>query len=181
MGARDDTVERVVTVDEHGRPTGSTGKLAAHAAPGVAHLAFSVVLFDGDGSVLLQQRSAAKYHFAGLWTNSCCSHPRPGEGVLEAAARRVDEELGVTLVDAEVVGSFWYRAEDEASGLVEVEYDLVVRGRCDGELDPDPAEIGDLAWYGIDAARDLCRPRATPVATPWSSQVLQLAASRPLA
>ena len=77
--------EEVVLVDEHDRETGSTGKLAAHEAGGRLHRAFSVFVFDSGGRLLLQRRAEGKYHFGGLWTNTCCGHPRPGEPVEDAA------------------------------------------------------------------------------------------------
>src|SRR5579862_220184 len=91
------TIERpiVVLVDEEGRPVGRAEKLAAHQPPGVLHLAFSVVLYRGDGRLLLQRRAATKYHFPLHWANACCSHPSPGEDVAASAAHRVVEELGV--------------------------------------------------------------------------------------
>src|SRR5687767_11187246 len=85
----------LVLVDEHDRPLGTAEKLAAHQRGGTLHRAFSVFLFNDAGRMLLQQRAAGKYHFGGLWTNACCSHPRPGEAVEDAARRRVREELGV--------------------------------------------------------------------------------------
>src|SRR4051794_27812216 len=95
----------IVLVDEHDRPLGTCAKLAAHRNGGTLHRAFSVFLFDSAGRMLLQQRAAGKYHFGGLWTNACCSHPRPGEAVADAARRRVREELGVE-VDLRPVLSF---------------------------------------------------------------------------
>ncbi|HRV31587.1 MAG TPA: isopentenyl-diphosphate delta-isomerase, partial [Kiritimatiellia bacterium] len=87
-------MEQVILVDEADREIGSMEKVAAHKNGGTRHRAFSVFVFDEQGRWLLQQRAAGKYHFAGLWTNACCSHPRPGETTEAAAHRRLVEELG---------------------------------------------------------------------------------------
>ena len=113
--------EQVVLVDEGDRAIGAAEKLSAHRDGGRLHRAFSVFLFDAQGRVLLQRRAVAKYHFPLLWTNACCGHPRPGEGVVEAARRRVREELGVA-VTLRPAFAFVYAAEDPATGLVEREW-----------------------------------------------------------
>ena len=112
--------EEVVLVDEHARETGSTGKLAAHEAGGRLHRAFSVFVFDSGGRLLLQRRAEGKYHFGGLWTNTCCGHPRPGEPVEDAAARRLREEMGISPALTRITG-FVYEAFDPESGLTERE------------------------------------------------------------
>jgi isopentenyl-diphosphate Delta-isomerase len=89
----------VVLVDEQGRPTAIADKVAAHRAPGMLHHAFSVFVFSPQGDLLLQRRSLAKYHFPGVWANTCCSHPAPGEDVVESAERRLAEELGLRRAD----------------------------------------------------------------------------------
>jgi isopentenyl-diphosphate Delta-isomerase len=168
------TREDVVVVDAHGRPAGRAEKLAAHAAPGMPHLAFSVVLFDAAGRLLLQRRAEGKYHFAGQWSNACCSHPRPGEDVVAAAHRRLAEELGVSTPALERVGAFWYRAEDAASGLVEHEYDVVLRGDHDGGCTPDALEVAETAWVTPARAREFT-VRSPEMVTPWLAQVLEVA------
>jgi len=140
-------------------------KLAAHESPGVMHRAFSVFLFDRDGRVLLQRRAEHKHHFRGRWSNTCCSHPLPGETVREGAARRLREELGID-AEAEEVGSFTYRASDPDSGLVEVEFDHVLVGRHDGGATPDPAEVGEVQWIELEQLR--AQLDASPESfTPW--------------
>ena len=146
--ARDDLL---VLVDENDRELGFASKARAHAE-GLLHRAFSVVLYrDGGGrtEVLLTRRAAGKYHSAGLWANSCCSHPRAGEAVLEAAERRVAEELGCSVEGLHEVGSFIYRAEF-GNGLVEHEFDHVLLGHFDGTLAPDPAEVSETRWIATD-------------------------------
>ena len=86
--------EQVILVDARDREVGTDAKLSAHAE-GKLHRALSVFVFDTDGNMLLQRRAATKYHSGGLWSNTCCSHPRPGESVHEAAQRRLREEMGL--------------------------------------------------------------------------------------
>lgn len=166
--------EAVVTLDDRAHATGAMEKLAAHRAPGTPHLAFSVVLSDAEGRLLLQRRSDDKHHFRGRWANTCCSHPRPGEGVVEACRRRLSFELGLDATfDLEVAGAFWYRAEDPGSGLVEHEYDVVVLGRLpdDATLAPRPDEVAELAWLSVEEATALA---AGPEAAPWLGLVLEV-------
>src|SRR5688572_17566304 len=126
----------IILVDEQDNPLGTSDKLSAHQHGGALHRAFSVFLFDASGRMLLQQRGAGKYHFANLWTNACCSHPRPGEETIDAARRRVREELGIDVALTHAFG-FVYRAEDPTSGLTEHEYDHVFVGRFEGQLAPN--------------------------------------------
>lgn len=169
--------ELVVLVDADGRDCGTAPKLDAHRAPGLAHRAFSVVLYTGDGRMVLQRRAAVKYHFAGRWSNACCGHPRPGEAVAAAAARRLGEELGLSC-PLEEVGSFSYQAADEASGLVEREVDHVLVGVTDAVADPDPAEVSDVRAIARAWLRDALR-RDPQSFTPWLAQVLDVVERRP--
>jgi isopentenyl-diphosphate Delta-isomerase len=133
--------DEVVLVDERDAPLGSADKLEAHRS-GTLHRAFSVFVFDGSRRLLLQRRAADKYHSGGLWANTCCSHPRPGEAVADAAHRRLREEMGFDC-DLKPAGSFVYRAS-LGNGLTEHEYDHLLLGRFEGEPAPDPAEVS--AW-----------------------------------
>ena len=168
----------IVLVDENDVAVGTSEKLAAHVNGGTLHRAFSVFLFDAEGRMLLQQRAATKYHFGGLWTNACCSHPRSGEPVIDAARRRVREELGVDVALRHAFG-FVYRAEDPVSGLTEHEYDHVFVGRFDGETAPDPAEVAGVRWVEPGALlRDV---EAHPERyTPWFKIVLERVIRLPL-
>lgn len=130
-------------VDALDREIGTEAKLEAHRS-GKLHRAFSVFLFDGGGRLLLQRRALTKYHSAGLWANACCSHPRPGEPVIDAARRRLREELGVACA-LESALAFVYRAPLD-NGLVEHEYDHVLVGRFDGTPVPDPNEVAEWRW-----------------------------------
>lgn len=169
-GGDDVSAGEVVLLDDAGAPIGVASKLDAHRHPGALHLAFSVVVFTPDGQVILQRRSAGKYHFAGRWSNTCCSHPGPGEPVIEAAARRLAEEMGL-VCPLEEVGSFRYEAADPVSGLVERELDVVVVGTCEDRPAPDPAEVAEVRLVTLAALRaDLAdRP---DYYTPWLAEVL---------
>jgi isopentenyl-diphosphate delta-isomerase len=117
--------DAVVLVDPLDNERGILDKMTAHSGEGQLHRAISVCLFDASARALLQRRATTKYHFAGRWSNACCTHPRPGEAPSAAAERRVVEELGVPIVRLTHCGSFVYRAADPASGLVEWELDHV--------------------------------------------------------
>ena len=157
--------DEVVLVDEQDRPVGYENKLRAHENGGRLHRAFSVFIFNAAGQMLLQKRSTRKYHFGGLWTNACCSHPRRGQAVAEAARLRLKEEFGFEPAELAEAFSFVYRAEDPASGLTEHEFDHVFCGRFDGEPKPNPDEIDEWKWVDVeDLARDVRRrpERYTP-------------------
>ncbi|MEW1586736.1 isopentenyl-diphosphate Delta-isomerase [Micromonospora vinacea] len=138
----------VELVDETGKAHGETTVAAAHQPPGQLHRAFSVLLMDPDGQVLLQRRAAVKTRFPLRWANSCCGHPQPGESLAEAANRRLSEELGAGPVELTEVGIYVYYAEDPATGRVEFEYDHVLRGGFlpGAPLLPDPEEVAELRW-----------------------------------
>lgn len=158
----------MVLVDENDRESGSAGKLAAHEAGGRLHRAFSVFVFDSGGRLLLQRRAEDKYHFGGLWTNTCCGHPRPGESVEEAARRRLWEEMGISPA-LQRATSFVYEAFDPASGLTEREYDHIFRGLYEehkGEPNPGPGEVSGWCWIPPEElARDLAENPTSY--TPW--------------
>ncbi|MFC4149047.1 isopentenyl-diphosphate Delta-isomerase [Micromonospora mangrovi] len=138
----------VELVDDGGRPQGATTVAAAHQPPGRLHRAFSVLLVDPDGRVLLQRRAATKTRFPLRWANACCGHPQPGESLVEAANRRLGEELGAEPVSLTEVGVYVYYAEDPATGRVEFEYDHVLRADVPADLRtlPDPDEVAELRW-----------------------------------
>src|SRR5690349_19964529 len=119
-------MEQVILVDEHDREIGLMEKMEAHRK-GVLHRAFSVVLFNSKGEVLLQKRSKNKYHSAGLWTNACCSHPRPNEPLQVAVKRRLQEEMGID-VDPQYLYKFLYQVELQ-NNLIEHELDHVFIGK----------------------------------------------------
>ena len=133
-------------VDEDGTTIGTAEKLSAHVAPGRLHRAFSVFLFDDAGRLLLQRRALGKYHSPGVWSNTCCGHPFPGESPFAAAARRVSEELGVAPFLLREAGTVRYNHPDPDSGLVEQEYNHLFAGLVRDELRPDPEEIAETAF-----------------------------------
>ncbi len=141
-----DLRERVVLVDEDDRELGSAEKLSVHA-DGRLHRAFSIFVFDRKGHLLLQRRATGKYHSGGLWTNTCCGHPRPFEPVLEAAHRRLREEMGFDCPLQSML-SFVYQSQLE-NGLNEHELDHVLVGRFEGRPTPNPAEADDWCWVDV--------------------------------
>jgi isopentenyl-diphosphate Delta-isomerase len=157
-------LERVILVDEQDLPLGSGDKLDVHRA-GELHRAFSIFVFSPNGDVLLQRRAEKKYHFAGLWSNSCCGHPRPGETTGEAAVRRLGEELGFQTPLSEQM-QLIYRADDPDSGLIEHEYLHVFRGTFVGEPHPDPAEVSAWRWTPIPVLRRAIA-KSPGLFTPW--------------
>lgn len=139
--------ERVLLVDSRDNVIGEAPKLQAHRE-GKLHRAISVFLFDHEGRILLQRRAAGKYHSAGLWSNACCTHPRPGESTWVAALRRLREEMGIES-DLHFRFSFLYRAELDG-GLIEHEVDHVFTGVTSSEPLPDPVEVSDWRWIESD-------------------------------
>ncbi|MGW1026042.1 isopentenyl-diphosphate Delta-isomerase [Streptomyces sp. NPDC002577] len=133
-------------VDEDGNTIGTAEKLAAHQPPGQLHRAFSVFLFDEQGRLLLQQRALGKYHSPGVWSNTCCGHPYPGEAPFAAAARRTYEELGVSPSLLAEAGTVRYNHPDPQSGLVEQEYNHLFVGMVQAPVRPDPTEVGQTAF-----------------------------------
>lgn len=138
-----DAQETVILVDACDRPIGTAPKLDVHRR-GDLHRAFSVIIHDGAGHLLLQKRHPAKYHSGGLWTNACCGHPRPGEATQEAAARRLTEEMGFTC-PLTPLQSLVYRAE-VGDGLVEHEFVHIFTGCWQGGVEPAADEVEAHAW-----------------------------------
>jgi len=126
-------------------------KMEAHKK-GLIHRAFSIFIFNSRGEMLLQQRAFNKYHSAGLWSNSCCSHPYPGEEVGEAARRRLNEELGFE-TSLEKIFDFIYHVSFE-NGLVENEFDHVFAGYFDGAIKKNPEEVNDYAFRSMGQIRE---------------------------
>ncbi len=126
-------------------------KMEAHQK-GLLHRAFSVIVFNSKGQLLLQQRASSKYHSAGLWSNTCCSHPRPGEEVLAAAQRRLSEEMGLSL-PLEKKFSFIYKTPF-GNGLTEYEFDHVFFGTGDVNPNLNKEEVQDYRWAYPDDIRN---------------------------
>src|SRR5918997_6773552 len=144
------TAERLILVDAFDRELGVGEKMEVHRA-GALHRAFSVFVFDGRGRLLMQKRAADKYHSAGLWSNTACGHPRPGEETRGAARRRLREEMGFDCELREAF-EFLYRAE-VGGALVEHEYDHVFVGTHEGDPAPDPSEVGEWRWVEMPELR----------------------------
>ena len=164
-------MELVVLLDADGNEVGAMAKEEAHQAPGHLHLAFSVFLSNPSGQLLMQRRALEKYHFPGAWANACCSHPRPGEPLPEAARRRVLEELGLECEPTEI-GTFTYRATDPVSTLVEHELDHVFTAAVSEDPDPDPSEVMEWRWVGADELRARVNA-ADPTLAPWVSAAVR--------
>lgn len=140
--------EVVVLVDARDNVVGSAPKMEAHRK-GLLHRAISVFVFNTAGEMLLQRRAGGKYHSGGLWTNACCSHPRPGENPHKAAMRRLREEMGLQ-GSLDYSFSFIYRAELDQE-LIEHELDHVFTGTISNDPVPDPEEVGEWRWIAPDA------------------------------
>jgi len=172
----DSSVDQVVLLNADREPIGTLPRASVHTRHTPLHLAFSLYLFNDSGEVLLTRRALSKATWPGVWTNTCCGHPRPGEATAAAIARRLDHELGMQLTDLEcVLPDFAYRATD-ASGIVENEICPVFRARAHADAESshpngtplaNPVEVLDWRWWTwhdvIEAAR------LTPfVFSPWS-------------
>ncbi|WP_030855823.1 isopentenyl-diphosphate Delta-isomerase [Streptomyces sp. NRRL S-37] len=159
-------------VDEDGVTTGTAEKLAAHQPPGRLHRAFSVFLFDERGRLLLQRRALGKYHSPGVWSNTCCGHPYPGEAPFAAAARRTFEELGVSPSLLAEAGTVRYNHPDPASGLVEQEYNHLFVGMVQSPPRPDPREVATTAFV---TPAELAEWHAEDTFSAWFPTVLDAA------
>jgi isopentenyl-diphosphate delta-isomerase len=139
--------EQVVLVDEKDRPLGYAGKMESHVR-GLLHRAVSVFIFNSRGELLLQKRATSKYHCGGLWSNTCCGHPLPGESAVVAAERRLKDEMRMN-IKLTFINAFIYKAQ-LANGLIEHEYDHVFYGMSDDVPDINPFEADD--WKYINPA-----------------------------
>jgi isopentenyl-diphosphate Delta-isomerase len=144
---RDSSYSEVILVDSTDQQVGVMEKLTAHRL-GVLHRAFSIFLFNSKGELLLQKRAEEKYHSAGLWSNTCCSHPSPGQSVVEAAKDRLFEEMGLR-VDLVQVFGFLYCAP-VGHDLIENEYDHVVIGVDNQIPEINPQEVSAYKWVNLD-------------------------------
>ena len=138
--------ERVILVDNNDHEIGACDKLSAHYAPRL-HRAFSVFVFDGHWRLLMQRRAADKYHSGGLWSNTCCGHPRPGDQTSDAAGRRLFEEMGFR-TPLRAASHLQYNLSVD-NGLTEHEYNHLFVGRFDGVLNPNIAEVDDWRWVSL--------------------------------
>jgi isopentenyl-diphosphate delta-isomerase len=163
--------EEIILVDENDNLVGFETKLKAHEDGGKLHRAFSIFVFDARGRLLLQRRAKKKYHFGGLWSNTCCGHPKKGEELQDAAQARLQQEFGFDTRLKELF-SFLYRASDDGSGLTEHEFDHVFYGEFDGDPRPNLDEIEDWKW--VDVAELMSDLENNPHCyTPWFKIAIQ--------
>lgn len=142
--------DHVILVDPADRELGTAEKGEAHRA-GALHRAFSIFVFNSAGALMLQQRARTKYHSGGLWTNTCCGHPRPFEPIQEAVHRRLIEEMGFDC-DLNEIFSFTYKVH-LADDLFEHEYDHVFVGEYEGDAIPNPEEVDGWRWMDLGTLR----------------------------
>jgi isopentenyl-diphosphate Delta-isomerase len=140
-------MEEVTLVDKDDRQVGTEEKIQAHRE-GRLHRAFSIFVFNSEGKLLLQQRALTKYHCPGLWSNTVCSHPRPGEATLDAAHRRLEEEMGFDCPLKEAF-TFIYKTKFD-NGLWEHEFDHVFIGKYDDTPNSNPEEVESWKWVDLE-------------------------------
>ena len=145
------SIEKVILVDENDNQVGVMPKLEAHQK-GLLHRAFSVFIFNSKYELLLQKRASSKYHSGGLWTNTCCSHPREGEEILDAAKRRLIEEMGID-TSLRKVHDFIYKAELD-NDLTEHEFDHVFYGIYNEDPIINKDEADDFKWIDMDSLNE---------------------------
>lgn len=144
-------MDRVILVDEHDNSIGTMEKMEAHEK-GLLHRAFSILVFNSKGEMLIQKRASSKYHSGGLWTNACCSHPAPGESIEEATRRRLKYEMGIDL-KPEYLYKFIYRTALDKD-LTEHELDYVFTALFDGEPVVNDREVEDWKYIDMKSLRD---------------------------
>lgn len=145
--------EKVILVNENDHEIGFIDKLEAHKK-GLLHRAFSIMLFNDEGKMIIQKRAKTKYHSAGKWSNTCCSHPRPNETMEEAINRRLKEEMGISTI-LQFVYKFSYKVKLE-NGLFEHEFDHVFAGKFSGKPLLNLAEVEDWKYISLqDLRKDL--------------------------
>ncbi len=141
----------VILVDENDEQIGTMGKMEVHQKA-LLHRAFSIFVFNEKGEILLQKRANKKYHSGGLWTNTCCSHPKPGEETLAAAKKRLHEEMGFDIALTKAF-DFIYKAPFD-NGLTEYEFDHVFVGNYDGDIFPDAEEVSDYCYKSVEEVKN---------------------------
>lgn len=154
------TEELIVLVDEQGNPVGSAEKLSAHNANTPLHLAFSCYVFNDRGEILVTKRAQVKKVWPGVWSNTVCGHPAPGEEIVDAIKRRLDYELGMTAYDFELVIPDYVYKTPPFKGVIEHEYCPVYFAKSKLQPQPNPAEVDDSEWL------------------PWSEYVKELEADQ---
>jgi len=175
MTTLSDPADLVVLLDRERRPIGTAPRATVHHRDTPLHLAFSCYVFDRAGRLLVQRRAVTKQTWPGVWSNSCCGHPRPGEHVAEAAQRRIREELGLLpRAMRPLLPDFAYQAT-MPDGIRENEACPVFGAVADGDPTPDPAEVAEWRW--VPWAEFVAAASTTPwLISPWAAlQVRELA------
>jgi len=144
-------MEHVILVDEQDREIGTMEKMEAHQK-GLLHRAFSLLIFNSKGEMLLQQRATSKYHSGGLWTNTCCSHPLPGESIEQAGKRKLQQEMGFTC-ELTYSHKFIYKVQLD-NDLIEHEWDYVLIGYFDGLPSINEQEARDWKFQSVDEIKE---------------------------
>ncbi|KHO46671.1 MAG: isopentenyl-diphosphate delta-isomerase [archaeon GW2011_AR3] len=139
--------EQIILVDQNDREIGAGEKTSVHKK-GLLHRAFSILILNKNGEMLLQQRANIKYHSGGKWSNVCCGHPRPSESIEKAAERRLMEEIGIKCALRELF-TFIYKVGLD-NGLTEHEFLHVFIGEFNGAPEPNPDEVDNWEWTGVD-------------------------------
>jgi isopentenyl-diphosphate delta-isomerase len=139
-------MEKVILVNKNDKEIGREDKMKAHRE-GKLHRAFSVFLFNKRGKLLIQKRAKSKYHSPGLWSNTCCSHPRPDRKLENEVKRRLKEEMGIVGCDLREVFSFTYNLK--VGDLIEHEFDHIFYGTFEGNPKPNPREVEDWKWVDL--------------------------------
>ncbi len=179
--ARDEApVELIVLVDEDGRPIGEAEKWSSHHADTPLHLAFSCYVFDDDGAFLTTRRALTKKVWPGVWTNSACGHPAPGESFADAIQRRVGYELGMTVSDIEVVLPNHIYKAPHFQGIVEYEFCPVFVARRSSPPEPNPIEVGACAWMDWEEFVQRAREDDADVYSWWCKNQLRELVGHPL-
>jgi len=175
MNSKDVRPEMVILDDSNDNQIGLAEKMQAHEQ-GLLHRAFSVFIIRSSVNgheILMQQRNINKYHCGGLWTNTCCSHPRDQENIIQAAQRRLQEEMGLQISDLQEIGAFTYRSAFN-NGLVEHEYDHVLLGKYnDAEIVVNIAEVQDFKWMALNAI-ETALVVEPDIYTPWLGPALNI-------
>ncbi len=166
-------MDEVTLLSPSGEAIGTRAKDAVHTTDTPLHLAFSCHVLDADGRLLVTRRALGKLTWPGVWTNSFCGHPRPGEDMVDAVHRRAEQELGLRITDVSLaLPDYRYRAVD-ASGIVENEICPVHVAQADGALSPSASEVAEWEW--VDPAGFARAVEAAPFAfSPWLAEQLPL-------
>lgn len=171
--------EPVVLVDDNNSETGTAAKETVHTSNTPLHRGFSLFLFNGNGELFLTKRSKNKKTFPGVWTNTVCGHPGPGESAVDAARRRLEKELGLRTYDVRdmrQVAPYRYRFAD-ASGIVENEICPILVAYADVDPEPDPSEVEDWKWMPWDEfLKDI--KKNPDIYSPWCREEALLIAPR---